>query len=76
MNYPTMDEVENASHIQLARWYRFLPSPGADAIYSIVDKKAFEEVLQKESAVMSKICERFKEFGGMNSTISRLIGWD
>ena len=76
MNYPTMEEVENASHVQLARWYRFLPSPGANAINNNLDGKLFEEALQEEAKVMERVCERFKSFGGMNSTISKLIGWD
>jgi len=27
MNYPTKELIESASHVQLAIWYRFLPSP-------------------------------------------------
>lgn len=29
MTYPTLKRVESASHEQLARWYRFLPTAGS-----------------------------------------------
>ena len=72
MLYPTLKEVEKTSRVQLARWYRFLPSPGNAAI----GKKTFEKILGEEKAVMDRICERFKELGGMTSEISKILGWE
>ena len=70
--YPTMEEVEAASHKQLARWYRFLPSPGADAIGSSIGK--FEKALEEEAPIMNRIHERFTELGRMNPQLSKEIG--
>ena len=71
MKYPSMKQVETASHEQLARWYRFLPSPGASA--SGTDD--FEDVLDHEAAIQERIIERFGCFGGMNPQLSKKIGW-
>lgn len=59
MTYPTLEEVESATRYQLARWYRFLPSPTTDA----------------EVAVIRRIVARFNELGGMCPAISKGIGW-
>ncbi len=32
MQYPTPQQVETADRLQLARWYRFLPSPQAEEL--------------------------------------------
>ena len=72
MLYPTLDQVEKASRTQLARWYRFLPSPGNAAI----GKKTFEKILGEEKLVMDRICERFNKLGGMTPEISKILGWD
>jgi hypothetical protein len=37
LHFPTQDEIEKASHEQLARWYRFL-LPETEAQQRIVDK--------------------------------------
>jgi hypothetical protein len=71
MKYPTMEEVEQASHVQLAKWYRFLPSPGSIA----VGNSNFEEILSAECKIADRIAERFRSFGGMNASISKEIGW-
>lgn len=60
MNYPTLDEINAAGRTQICRWYRFLKSAVNDS----------EEVL------LNRICERFKELGGMTSEISKQIGWN
>lgn len=72
MKYPTLGQVEAADTLQLARWYRFLPSPGTSGIESA----DFEEILQREIDVMDKIVERFIESGGMTPKVSKAIGWD
>lgn len=69
--YPTIDEVNSADHIQICRWVRFLHSPGMWA----VGLDTFEEELDKESLIMNRIHERLKEFGGFTPEISKLLGW-
>lgn len=70
--YPTLEQVEQASHIQLARWHRFLPSPGSRAI----GQDNFQEVFAQQAAILDRIEERFKELGGMTPEISKGIGWE
>jgi hypothetical protein len=69
MDYPTLPEVDAATHTQLARWYRFLRSPGHSAVGSL----AFADVLIIESDVMRRICHRFEQLGGMTPAISKEI---
>ncbi len=57
---PTLEQVENASHEQLGRWYRFLPSPKDDA----------------EVEVMNRLVERFREMGSFTPALSKKIGLD
>lgn len=59
MNYPTIKQVEEADHIQICRWHRFLASPN-----NIEEEK-----------ILDLIYTRYKEFGGMNPVISKFIGW-
>jgi hypothetical protein len=56
---PTLLQVENASHEQLARWYRFLPAGNS----------------KEQLRVMERIAERFKELGGMTKELSNKIGY-
>ena len=72
MKYPTMDEVDRADRFQLARWYRFLPSPGSES----VDRATFQSDMESERAIADRICARFDELGGMTPEISKAIGWD
>ena len=72
MNYPTLEEVETATRPEILRWYRFLRSPGLDAI----DKPNFSEVIMKEARIMDRICARFKEVGGFTPELSKQIGWE
>lgn len=53
-------EVERADHIQICRWYRFLP---------VTESK-------EQQLIMDKIIMKFTEGGGMNAAISKQIGWD
>jgi len=72
MGYPTLEQVNSASHYQICSWYRFLPSPGSRAI----GRPDFEEVLNREAPIMDRIAERLKEFGGFTPEISKSLGWD
>ena len=60
--------------MQLARWYRFLPSPGTSAIGK-GNQSQFETQMARERVIMERITERLQEMGGMTSTISKAIGW-
>ena len=57
-DFPTMEQVEKATHEQLARWYRFLPSGDT----------------KEQQKIQDRIAERFKELGGMNPALSKKIG--
>lgn len=72
MNYPTMEEVEQADQIQLGRWDRFLPSPGANHVKKGL--AVFDAVAPKELAILQRIIERFNELGGITAEISKAIG--
>jgi hypothetical protein len=71
--YPDLDEIEQADHEQLARWMRFLPSPGTFAID--LDRSEFERGLRWESTRLNRIIERFHDAGGWNSQLSKKVGW-
>jgi hypothetical protein len=73
MIYPTINEVNGASHEQICRWYRFLPSPGMAAIN--MTREVFEKCLAKDVVIMNRITERLEEFGGFTPEISKRIGW-
>lgn len=57
--FPTLEEVEKASHLQICRWWRFLRS-GENA---------------EEYKIQAKIAMRYKELGGMTPEISKKLGW-
>lgn len=57
-DFPTMEQVEKASHEELARWYRFLPSGDSE----------------EEQKIMDRIAARFKKAGGMTEALSKKIG--
>jgi hypothetical protein len=69
--FPTLDEVKAAGRYKLGYWFRFLPSPGM----AWVDTETFETNLKREKAIMYLICDRFEEFGGMDSNLSKELGW-
>ena len=69
--YPTMEQVESAAQMQLCEWYRFLKSPGSDAIGSSI----FQQVMDREKPIMDRIVKRVKEEGGFTPAISKALGW-
>lgn len=74
MKYPTLLEVERASHEQLAHWSRFLPSPGENYI-GADDAVMFKNKLEEEVLIMKRIWEKFQELGGWNPILSKQVGW-
>jgi hypothetical protein len=72
MNYPTLEEVEQADRRELAKWYRFLKSPGMAA----VGRQNFQAALEAEGKVMDRIVARFKAMGMFTPEISKSIGWE
>jgi hypothetical protein len=61
MTFPTMQEVEDASHAQLALWYRFLPR---------------EKMTPDQEKIVARLKARFLLLGGMTPEMSRKIGWN
>jgi hypothetical protein len=59
MNYPTIQQVEQADREQLCRWYRFLLSPSSD----------------EQFHAMEAICDRLRALGGFTPELSKKIGW-
>lgn len=57
--FPTMEEVEAASRIDLCRWWRFLPSAMTD----------------EERVIQDRIHVRCREAGGFTPEISKAIGF-
>lgn len=55
-----MEDVEKASHEQLGRWYKFLPSGETP----------------EQIRIMHRIAERFEKLGGMTSALEKKIGYD
>lgn len=72
MRYPNSAEVEEASRLQLAKWYRFLPSPGQSAI----NTESFTLILATEGDILDRIMERFNKLGGWTSELSKEVGHD
>ena len=59
MKTPTLEEINKASHEQLCRWWRFLPS---DHFPQGLGGKRIKERL-------------FDEFDGITPEMSKKIGW-
>ena len=59
MIYPTLNEINQASHYELGKWMRFVPSPGYNA----------------EVKLLNRIIERFGDMGGWNPSLSKMVGW-
>lgn len=66
MNYPTIPEVEAASRLQLARWKRFLPSPGPAPDWNAQesDYDDYKRIANEQIAILDRIQDRLLELGG------------
>lgn len=72
MIYPSLLEIEQLDIVQLARYIRFLPSPGTSAI----GQENFDQILHNETMALDRIMYRFyKELGGWTPELSKRIGW-
>jgi hypothetical protein len=71
MVYPTLNEINQASHYELGKWMRFLQSPGLCA----AGEKDFDNVMNREKKLLDRIIERFSEMGGWNPSLSKMVGW-
>lgn len=60
LEFPTMEQVENASHEDLARWYRFLLASGKEQ-QAILDKIA--ERFKKLGGMTPEISKRIGHGG-------------
>ena len=69
--YPTLAEVHKASHFQLAKWYRFLPSPGTAAIGT--GMPTFDAQLKEEGEVLTVIIKNFSALGGFTPELSKAL---
>ena len=77
MEYPEMEEVETASHEDLARWYRFLPCPGGTELSNFSTRRpGVGAIITREKRVMEKIITRLNNMGGITPAISKKIGWE
>ena len=59
IRFLSLEQVEDASREQLARWYRFLPSGNTAERQSVLDR----------------IAARFEALGGMTAALSKKIGY-
>lgn len=76
MKYPTEDQVNIATKIQLGTWLRFLPSPGITLLH-ITDLQKFEEESEKQLDIINLIYYKFyTELGGWTPELSKTIGWE
>ncbi|HRF80147.1 MAG TPA: hypothetical protein PL070_08670 [Flavobacteriales bacterium] len=72
-----MQEVDAAEKVQLARWHRFLPSPGAGPV--LVDGSSetgeqWQERVDREFAVLARITARLTDAGGWDAQLSKEVG--
>ena len=58
-SYPTLEQVERADVIQLGGWCRFLPVPGTD----------------EEFEILNVILNKFHVHGGWTPQLSKYAGW-
>ena len=74
--YPTLEEVESADCRTLAKWSRFLTSPGGNYLRGIhKPSETFEKSMEREVKILTRILARFGDMGGMTPEISKSIGW-
>ena len=76
MKYPTLEQVERATVLQLATWRRFLGSPGIAAIMAGKTGAGAEAARLRELEVLERIIARHEEQGGWTPALSKEVGLD
>jgi hypothetical protein len=61
MEYPTLEQVEAADPKQLAEWFRFLPTPGVNAVNMCMPLDVVNHAIKNEDAIMDRIIRRLNE---------------
>jgi len=58
-SYPKLEEVKGMPHVDVAGYYRFLPSPEN----------------QEQTDIIDAIVEKLDDLGGITPEVSKRIGW-
>jgi hypothetical protein len=61
MEYPTLEQVEAANPKQLAEWFRFLPTPGVNAVNAMEPSAKVIASIESEGEIMDRIIRRLAE---------------
>jgi hypothetical protein len=69
MDYPSMEQVRNASHEQICEWVFFLPMPYMQKIGRGKTKKFVEAPMVHAREIMKTIWERYGVMGRMTPEI-------
>lgn len=72
--YPSLPQVEQASHLQICAWYLKLPSPGQEAYDEHRPEPYFNAQVAEQKPVLDAIIKRFNDGGGMTPEISKALG--
>ena len=63
MEYPTLEQVETADAEQLADWFRFLPTPGVNAVNTTQPIDKVNAAIAHEGEIMDRIVRRLNDEG-------------
>jgi hypothetical protein len=69
MRYPSLQEIEKAELLQLARWSRFLPEPGSNHVGS----PDHWEMSDLEDRIRQEINKRLYKLGGITVEIEHML---
>lgn len=72
--YPSIDEVNAADKVQLARWLRFLQPPGMSA-KDEPDEALRADISETQRQIMVVIGMRFDSMGAWDPELSKQVGW-
>jgi hypothetical protein len=61
MEYPTLEQVDAANALQLAQWFRFLPTPGVNAVKTTQPIDKVNAAIAHEGEIMDRIIRRLAE---------------
>ena len=75
MEYPNIEQVEKADHLQLCEWFFFLPIPYWQKLGRGKTKRFVEGPVTHARHVFDTICKRYYEMGGITPEIKEKL-WD